>query len=305
MTPLFNNKEVLLQSIKPNKNIPFKRLLMLLAIIVCLIGLLPGTAAAEEEGKAAVCAECHEDLAKAFNHGAHGVIDAKGLAKMAGAEFSCAACHGDCATHVDDGGEKGNIFAFTAKDTPNDKANRCLACHKDSKADFFSGPHAKASMDCGDCHSIHGKSGEMLLKGHPTKVCHQCHQEVFAQFQLNEKHRVMEGTMGCESCHDPHAPAARERLAGFKQETCFKCHTDKQGPFLYEHESISIEGCTVCHEAHGSPNRHMLINQSVSELCYSCHSHVPGWHSRFTPESNCANCHATIHGSNLSRMFLK
>jgi predicted CXXCH cytochrome family protein len=112
---------------------------------------------------------------------------------------------------------------------------------------------------------------------------------VVAQFALNEKHR----------------PDPREALTGAKQRQCQTCHADKTGPFVIEHDAVRVEGCMACHDAHGSPNRHMLSFQSVGELCYSCHALVPSFHSRFTPETVCTNCHTSIHGSFLDRSFLR
>jgi len=282
--------------------LPFCRWLWVagLALFVAtLIGYWPGTAyAANVDAKS--CAECHEDLVAAFKNIPHAVIDKKGLGKT----FSCESCHGDLSKHMENP-EAGNIFAFKGGDSAIDISKRCLSCHKDNHGEYFSSAHSKANIHCITCHGIHGKTKQTLLKGGPTKICYSCHEDVFAKFKLNEKHRLYEGTLGCGSCHDPHKPATRQRLAGFKQETCYKCHADKQGPFLYEHDSVRVEGCSTCHDVHGSPNRHLLVNQSVSELCYSCHTVVPGWHSRFTHTSNCANCHSTIHGSNLSSKFLK
>lgn len=112
--------------------------------------------------------------------------------------------------------------------------------------------------------------------------------------------------MECVTCHNPHEPQSRERLGGFKDLSCLKCHADKGGPYLYEHAASRLEGCTVCHEVHGSPNRHLLKQHNIADLCYSCHTTSPAWHSRFTSTTtNCTSCHATIHGSNLSRLFLK
>ena len=96
------------------------------------------------------------------------------------------------------------------------------------------------------------------------------------------------------------------RLGGFKDEACIRCHTDKGGPFLFEHGSSRVEGCTICHEPHGSPNRHLLITQSISDLCFSCHTFAPAFHKGFDSRTtNCTSCHSTIHGSNLSRIFIK
>jgi DmsE family decaheme c-type cytochrome len=243
----------------------------------------------DEGGKTGECAECHEDVVKAFAGTFHGVMKA-----------ACTDCHGDGAKHIEEGGAEGTIVGFK-KESALVKTKHCLKCHRGA-AHFMSGPHAKASLDCTGCHGVH-KSKYMA---HPSKLCISCHQDVFAEFKLNERHRLKEGILECTSCHDPHGPAIAARLGGFKHEACLKCHTDKGGPFLYEHEASRIEGCAVCHEVHGSPNRHMLKHQNVVELCFSCHVGAPSWHQRFTTgPGNCVSCHSTIHGSNLDKIFLK
>lgn len=279
------------------KKVPILQFLGLLGLTVFIIGsagFLTETALAETEKdapKMAACAECHEDVVIAFKGSRHSAVKA-----------DCTDCHGDGAKHIDEGGAAGTILTFKAAETPLQKIKQCLTCHKDSVAHYMSGPHAKASMDCTKCHSVHKKTQH---KG-GTKMCAGCHMDVVAEFQLNERHRLQEGILQCTSCHDPHGPAVRERLGGFKHESCLKCHTDKGGPFIYEHEASRIEGCSVCHEVHGSPNRHMLKHQNVVELCFSCHAAAPSWHQRFTTvDSNCVSCHSTIHGSNLDKIFLK
>ncbi|MBM3285356.1 MAG: cytochrome C, partial [Candidatus Aminicenantes bacterium] len=198
-------------------------------------------------------------------------------------------------------------FAFKPSDMPADKSGRCLACHAKDSPRFPASPHARASLDCTSCHAVHAeKLTPNLLRTSADKNCLTCHQDVFAEFQLNERHRLQEGILSCTTCHNPHEPAARGRLGGFQQETCLKCHPDKGGPNVYEHRASQVEGCAVCHEVHGSPNRHLLKFQNSADLCFSCHAAAPAWHSRFTSGgTNCITCHTAIHGSNLSRLFLK
>jgi DmsE family decaheme c-type cytochrome len=141
--------------------------------------------------------------------------------------------------------------------------------------------------------------------GGANAVCNECHSDVFAEFEFNERHRLQEGVMGCTDCHSPHEPATRTHLAGFKQQQCVECHADKGGPFVFEHGSVQIEGCVACHQPHGAQNRHMLTFQNVAETCFSCHAVVPGFHARFTAETQCTSCHTTIHGSNFHPAFLK
>ncbi|MCP4213999.1 MAG: hypothetical protein GY765_05040 [bacterium] len=291
------------------KKLPLKQWLWVLPAVIVILGLiqfLPASAVTADSKageQIETCGECHEELVPAFKLTAHAAIDKLGLHKNVDATSSCESCHGSAAKHIEDGGEANTIFYF-GKGSTNDITKTCLKCHADTKGQYMAGPHGKAAMACTKCHLVHSNDPHKTPAiGGPTKGCAKCHMDVFAKFQLNNNHDLH--TVGCDGCHDPHAPATATRLGGFKQETCFKCHTDKQGPFLYEHDSMSIEGCIVCHDVHGSPNRHMLKDQSPSQLCYSCHTVVPGWHSRFTIESNCTNCHATIHGSNLSSKFLK
>jgi DmsE family decaheme c-type cytochrome len=198
------------------------------------------------------------------------------------------------------------------------RSAKCLACHGDTHPGFQRSNHARAGMACQDCHAIHGEShGWALIKaqnggvqrpmenvGTASQLCQSCHGEVFAQFDFNERHRLREGILECTSCHDPHEAANRMQLGGFKQSACAECHTDKEGPFIFEHGASRVEGCVACHSPHGSPNRHQLKFQRVAELCFSCHAQVPGFHSRFTLDTVCTNCHSSIHGSNFDAAFL-
>jgi len=261
-----------------------------------LAGFVTAAKPAAQTPDMETCADCHEDLAKAHTSNPHALVDPN----------SCTSCHGDAETHLEEGGGA-NIFAYKSTDIPNKKSKMCLSCHSRSSARFLASPHGKASLDCTTCHVIHTEMARpALLRTSSLKSCYVCHEDVFSQFQLNERHRLQEGIMNCTTCHNPHVPSPRERLGGFKHEACLTCHMDKGGPYLYEHGASRIEGCPSCHEVHGSPNRHMLTHQSISDLCFSCHAAAPSFHSRFTSQStNCTVCHATIHGSNLDRLFLK
>jgi len=287
-----------LPAIKQRKAIVFSlRLTGLLGLALCVAGFLSAAKPIVQTAKDTdTCGSCHEDVVKGFFDKPHAAIR----------EASCTSCHSGSEKHIQEGGGS-NIFAFKSTDLPAQKSKTCLKCHAESSSRFMAGPHGKAALDCTTCHSVHAtKTNPNLLKASPTKTCSACHEDVFVKFNLNERHRLQEGILDCTTCHNPHEPATRERLGGFKQEACLKCHTDKGGPFLYEHGSSRVEGCTICHDSHGSPNRHMLTTQSPADLCFSCHTFAPQWHSRFGEKTtNCTSCHSTIHGSNLSRIFLK
>jgi DmsE family decaheme c-type cytochrome len=269
----------------------------LLALALCLAGFLSAARPVAQTAKdTETCGQCHEDVVKGFLQKPHAAIGAA----------SCTSCHSGSEKHIQEGGGK-TIFAFALTDAASAKNGACLKCHADSSSRFMIGPHGKASLDCTSCHSVHAaKTSQNLLKAPVSKTCTACHQDVAAKFNMNERHRLQEGILNCTTCHNPHEPATSEQLGGFKQQLCLKCHTDKGGPFLYEHGASRIEGCTVCHDSHGSPNRHMLTQQSASNLCFQCHTFAPQWHSRFGDKTtNCVGCHVTIHGSNMSKIFIR
>lgn len=304
--------------------IPF--LSIALGALALLVLTSAPLATAEEEGAGAAaeivdtCAGCHDLETPGYTRNPHRVINQDPqLAAHLGVESSCTGCHGDASTHMDEGGGEGTIFAFGPEETAVVKSDRCLTCHDDAHPRFFATSHAAAGLSCTDCHDIHGDdAGNNLLAtaddefaefsdfaGTVTASCATCHQDTLVNFEFNERHRLQEGILDCASCHNPHEPQSRMMLGGFKQEMCIDCHTDKGGPFVFEHGSSRVEGCVACHEPHGNANRHMLTFQSVADLCFSCHVVVPGFHTRFTNESVCTNCHSTIHGSNFDPAFLK
>ena len=286
----------------------------------------PASAAAQQEAGYAgseTCAVCHQDRFDDYRLSIHYQTESGPWA-----ERGCEGCHGPGQPHADSGGDPSLIFSFTEPThSVADKVARCLNCHERDAKNFTyrASGHMQGSIDCAACHKPHANSSQdrllarevppdRLVMGAALESCLGCHQEVRADANLNERHRMLEGMVTCADCHKQHEPSARARLGGFKQETCTACHTDKSGPFVFEHLSQRVDGCTACHAPHGSVNRHMLDYQSVGDLCYSCHVEVPGFHRGFGPSTipprfdsttNCVNCHTSIHGSNLDPAFLR
>ncbi len=293
------------RKIKIQMKLPSIKMIVLIGMVVVAAGYLSGARPVSQEKDVGICAECHEDACTDFKLVRHAQIKMGKWTDIAHqVETICANCHGDPEEHLQAGGSADTIFTFKKTSLALAKAQKCLNCHSGTRSRFIASSHGKASMDCTNCHDELMKAS--LKRKSPTEICISCHEDVNAEFQLNERHKLHEGILGCTDCHNQHEPAPRERLAGFKQELCLKCHRDKGGPYLYEHDASRIEGCTACHEVHGSPNRHMLTHQSISDLCFSCHTSAPSWHSYFNSSTtNCTSCHSAIHGSNLHRLFLK
>jgi DmsE family decaheme c-type cytochrome len=293
-----------------------------LVLLASLAALSPVDFAAAQALDAAttatLCGACHRDKFAALANNPHAALNV-------GDTLACLDCHGDVERHIAAGGARGTVFAFR-DEAPSEQSGKCLNCHAGTHPDYARSPHAAAGLACGSCHLQHGSDTgapsllhgvalpqERASIGAQSAVCFDCHSESFAEFSFNERHRIEEGSLECVSCHDPHAAESRFLLGAFKQEQCTDCHTDKRGPFVFEHAASRVEGCTACHAPHGSPNRHLLSHQRVAETCFSCHAEVPQFHLGFSPvapvrfglDSQCTNCHSSIHGSNFDPAFLR
>lgn len=258
--------------------------------------------------EARTCARCHSALVNDFagsRHAPHNKAKA----------VTCAMCHGLQRDHIASGGVK-TKEPDGAMGTQEQVDELCLNCHRGKHASFERSIHAKKGLSCTSCHSIHAAShSEHLLKATPVQLCDHCHTNVRSQFQMPSRHNVEEGLIQCTDCHDPHGTAKEEgpgthhRQDGF----CTNCHTAMEGPFRFEHPIVKTEGCTACHFPHGGPNPHLLLRADVDSICQLCHfpspdprsgAHMPTSPDHAAPPKSCTDCHADVHGSNSSPIFL-
>lgn len=303
----------------------FPRSLVASATLLILLLTHPADVGAQLNAtEQARCRICHSGAFASADSGPHSVLNDEQWADRLDVDFTCTACHGDPSAHIAAGGQA-PIFAFRDETAPAQTAV-CIGCHSNDHPEFTASPHARSGLTCSDCHSQHdGLHDAALLRpvtdlralfdslSPRSAICIDCHRETEAQFSLNERHRLREGILECTSCHSPHERSAATALGGFRQQSCMDCHADKGGPFVFEHGASRVEGCTSCHSPHGSQNRHMLTHQRVGELCISCHATVPQFHVGFSPagpprfglDTQCTNCHSTIHGSHFDPYFLR
>ncbi len=234
-----------------------------LAILAAFLAA-PAFAQAKAADAVPICVTCHEKQNSTILLTGHGASnDSSGSA--------CQSCHGDATAHLKDPSVKPANVLGSKTATAAEKSAVCLACHSAARAleNWSVAKHRKVSVSCVDCHSIHG-----------------------VQSASNNKE-----VKGAQFAAAPYTTTARQ----LTYKRCIECHTDVRGEILKPSHHPIIEGkvgCQDCHEPHGSLLKASLKNDSVNDLCYSCHADKRGpWIHEHPPvEENCATCH-TPHGS--------
>lgn len=207
----------------------------------------------------------------------------------------------------------------------------CLQCHdtKSPAMAWHSSSHSRSGVACTDCHNPHPNQNPQQLVNinhwsvhRPQRmpmsvdeplVCYKCHSDIYAKNAMPSHHPIKEGKMVCSSCHDPHGQTQDNLKEPTVNMVCYRCHAEKQGPFVYEHPPVT-ENCDYCHEPHGTVANN-LLRQPATFLCLRCHTGhriVPGHPggallddlgtnplSQRAFYSDCTQCHAQIHGSDL------
>jgi predicted CXXCH cytochrome family protein len=189
---------------------------------------------------------------------------------------------------------------------------------------FVSGAKSAGSLplssgEATNARSFTAKGTVMELKPDGRTVVIQ--HEAISNYMVPAHHPVTEGRMNCAQCHDPHGEDILKPAGGLamarRNEDCAQCHREQTRPFVFEHPALR-EGCTACHNPHGSINR-MMLTQSDNNLCFRCHTQMPGPgvppgeifigkspHASYLQVGTCwsAGCHTAVHGSDINPIFL-
>ncbi len=257
-----------------------------------------------------VCATCHKEVSSDFVKNPH----SKATKTYGANGIGCDGCHGKGQAHVESG-DKAKIFN-PANGSAKEVDAKCLECHKARHWNHYASVHAEGNISCVGCHDIHHSKAESLLKVSQPTLCYRCHSDVKPEFSMSFHHKVNEKLVQCSDCHDPHGTNQKNGVKSAIEQVafCVKCHTEVAGPFVYEHAVVKTGGCTLCHLPHGGPNAHMLNRANVNTLCLQCHSPSANFavltpsglsHEQAAQTQPCLACHASIHGSNVSRIFSK
>jgi DmsE family decaheme c-type cytochrome len=282
------------------------RILVLAAVILRATSI----AAWAGNAHAAACAACHKDVVRSFAGNPH-----SRPTRLPGREDeACENCHGPGKAHAENGAV--SLIFDPARATAKNVDEKCQKCHEARRSHSEHSVHGKGNVSCIGCHVIHADGApKYLLRMEQPELCFQCHSEVKPQFSMPFRHKVQEGLINCTDCHDVHGALGENSLpsATWQFMVCTKCHVPAAGPFLYEHAAVKAEGCLACHYPHGGSNPGLLIEANVNTICLRCHlptpdsetavSAVPD-HVQTARSKSCTNCHGSIHGSNISAVFL-
>lgn len=289
----------------------------------------------------AACLECHaaDDLGRLMGS-PHGRLLRAKDAQAAG----CENCHGPGGKHVESNDAADIVNPQDMRRlSAEQRAGLCLSCHESQRPFWPTSEHARAGINCSDCHveafpfphsAKEAKAGdEEGGKGDgpaaksarrpqdvPTQIsarhrnlglsgrCLTCHTEKEAEFRRQFHHPLFEGRVGCQDCHSPHGKPATTGFWGADREVCLKCHARQRGPFVWEHQAMD-DGCLACHTPHGSVNKRLLSRPS-NFLCLRCHfestfPRVGRLNHQFllSGRAQCLDCHIQVHGSNTNRSF--
>ena len=129
--------------------------------------------------------------------------------------------------------------------------------------------------------------------------CLGCHQSNTAHQWAASQHAA--GNVPCAACHTLHAPRDPVLATATQAEVCTSCHQAEHTDLFKPSHHPLREGkmaCTSCHAPHGSQGPFLLVGNTVTETCTSCHSEYRGpflWEHQPVAE-DCSNCHSA-HGS--------
>ncbi len=213
----------------------------------------------------------------------------------------------------------------------------CTRCHDESETkpilSIYQTAHGnKADERTPSCQSCHGES-EKHLAGNVTNGVRATPDVVFgaklgslSTSEVNQQNQACLTCHGkdqkrtnwqggphqtadlvCSSCHQVHSPHDNVRDKKTQPQVCFTCHKNQRADAnKYSHHPIT-EGkvaCSECHNPHGTASPKLLVKNTVTETCYTCHAEKRGpflWEHQPVTE-DCTICH-TPHGSNITPLL--
>jgi len=212
-------------------------------------------------------------------------------------------------------------------------AATCLKCHDEQPETLiFNTAHAtqtdsRSPFAAHQCESCHGASPQhvktakhkdtmvaaQIVFGRDSKtpvdqqnqVCLGCHQQGLRMHWQGSAHEFAD--LACASCHRLHV--LKDPVLSKQTQTgvCFNCHAEQRAQINRRSRHPIRDKklvCTDCHNPHGSTGQSLLVENTLNETCYRCHTEKRGpflWEHQPVQE-DCSLCHVS-HGSTQPRLL--
>jgi formate-dependent nitrite reductase cytochrome c552 subunit len=226
--------------------------LMLLTFAIALAQSQPES----EQTHKLDCKACHSNYHKAWEGGAHAQSAISSGFREAweeqGSPFQCLTCH---------------VTGYDPEtETWESDAISCEACH--------------------DASSVQNHPQNPMPTDRSAKMCGDCHQEAFFEWQISS-HRV--SGLSCIGCHDPHGTELKK---GDPMTQCTACHRARASNYAHSEHSRAGLTCADCHLANlpnhlgeGQARLDHSFNVQLS-TCNSCHAYQMHDPTDVHPESS-------------------
>ncbi len=209
---------------------------------------------------------------------------------------------------------------------PGVDADACLTCHNDERMLLiFRTPHGQgadpdspfANQQCESCHGagedhagtrgVGGGHAPVVNFDHEpgttaeseNAACMGCHTGNVGLPWNGSAHE--RNDLACVDCHSVHKPTDPVTMQSSQAEVCFDCHREQQADSMKPSSHpvrFDVMACTSCHNPHHSTTDALLKRDTLTELCWSCHTDLKGpYVFEHAPASeDCSLCHES-HGS--------
>jgi DmsE family decaheme c-type cytochrome len=176
----------------------------------------------------------------------------------------------------------------------------CTSCHGDSEKHL----NHKGSDKPPKPDRTFGKKSQQSAT-EKSAACVSCHAGGQHMNWNTSLHATQD--VACTSCHQVHTGHDKVRDKRTQPEVCFTCHKQQRVDIDKPSHHPITEGkmaCSDCHNPHGSTGPKMMIKDSVTATCYTCHPEKRGpfVHNHAPVKEDCSICH-NPHGTVANSML--
>ncbi len=159
----------------------------------------------------------------------------------------------------------------------------CKGCHND----MVNAVMAKQRLHwpvadkraCVNCHNPHASNHDKLVKAETRELCRGCHPDTLKRIAaLPAKHAPVDGGM-CIACHSPHSsngvflvdqPSMIKLCEQCHDYELHSAHPVGEKAVDPRNKNLRVD-CLSCHKGHGTEFKRMLLAETNTEMCSSCH----------------------------------